>query len=186
MEIGQQRQKIARRQREGKVVQRLQQGLQRRRKTLAQRTASLQKKQRRLHQQIAAQQDRIAALQPQLAQRIQKREAIDTETLCRQRHLEKDQIMLNWQVLLPNLHDWLQQNVFAPTWQKLSLAKAIALIYRKAGRVRWYPERIEVILDSYRYREHQQAMEATCQRFNQANLRWRDGRLLRISVQQPP
>ncbi len=186
MEIGQQRQKIERRQREGKAVKRLQQGLQRRCTELGQRTGSLQKKQRRLHKQIAEQQERIAECRPQLEQRIRKRETIDTETLCRQRHLEKDQIMLDWQVLLTNLHDWVKQNVFAPTWQKLSLEKATELIYRKSGHVRWLPDRIEVVLDSYRYREHQQAMEVTCERFNQANLQWRDGRLLHISVLQPP
>ena len=185
-EVGQQRQKIARQQREGKAVKRLQQGLKRRRTELARRTLTLKKKQRRLHKQIAQQQVRIAEFRPQLAQRIQKREAIDTETLCRQRHLEKDQIMLNWQVLLTNLHGWVKQNVFALVWKKLSLEKATELIYRKSGRVRWYSDHIEVILDSYRYREHQQAMELTCEQFNQTNLRWRDGRILRISVQKPP
>ena len=185
-EVVQQRQKTERRQQEGKAVKRLRQGLKRRRRELTQRTVSLQKKQRRLHEQIVEQQDRIAEFRPQLAQRIQKRETIDTDTLCRQRRLEKDQIMLNWQVLLTNLHDWAKQNVFAPVWQKLSLEKATELIYRKSGHVRWHPDHIEVILDSYRYQEHQQTMEATCQRFNQADLRWRDGRLLRISVQQPP
>ena len=184
--VAQQRQKIERRQQAGKAVKRLQQGLQRQRTELMRRTLSLKKKERRLHKQIVEQQRRIAEFRPQLAQRIEKREAIDTETLCRQRCLEKDQIMLNWQVLLTNLHDWVKQNIFAPVWQKLSLEKATELIYRKSGHVYWYSDRIEVVLDSYRYREHQQAMEATCQRFNQADLRWRDGRMLRISVQQPP
>ncbi|MCP3705214.1 MAG: hypothetical protein GY954_20095, partial [Alteromonas sp.] len=184
-ELAQQRQKIERRQQEGKAVKRLQQGLQRQRTELMRRTLSLKKKERRLHKQIVEQQGRIAEFRPQLTQRIEKQEAIDTETLCRQRHLEKDQIMLNWQVLLTNLHDWVKQNVFAPVWQKLSLEKATELIYRKSGQVYWYSDCIEVILDSYRYQEHQQAMEATCQRFNQADLRWRDGRMLRISVQKP-
>jgi hypothetical protein len=185
-EIVQQCQKIERRQREGKAVKRLQQGLERRRQELEWRTISLQKKQSRLHLQIAGQQERIAELQPQLAQRIQKREAIDTDALCRQRRLEKDQIMLDWQVLLTNLHDWVKQHVFTPAWQKLSLEKATELVYRKPGCVRWHSDHIEIVFDSYRYREHQQAMEATCERFNQANLRWRDGRLLRVSVQKPP
>lgn len=185
-EMGQQRLKIAQGQREGKAVKQRQQGLRQRRKELQQRENSLQKKLRRLHQKTVEQQHRIAALQLQLTQRQQKRDAIDTETLCRQRHLEKDQIMLNWQVLLTNLHEWAKQNVFAPAWQKLSLAKATELIYRKSGHVRWHPDHIEVVLDSYRYREHQRAMEMTCQRFNQANLHWRDGRLLRFSVQEPP
>jgi hypothetical protein len=52
--------------------------------------------------------------------------------------------------------------------------------------VTWYSERIEVVFEPYRYPEHQQAMEATCRRFNEANVCWRDGRLLRISVQRVP
>jgi hypothetical protein len=98
----------------------------------------------------------------------------------------KDQIMLDLQMLLGNLHDWAKRHYFAPQWQRLSLDKATQLIYRKSGRVTWLPDRIEVVLDSYRYREHQHAMELTCQRFNKAELRWRDGRLLHISVQQAP
>jgi hypothetical protein len=64
----------------------------------------------------------------------------------------------------------------------LSLEKATRMIYRKAGRVRWYDNRIEVELEPYRYADQQRAMETTCARFNAANLHWRDGRVLRISV----
>ena len=113
------------------------------------------------------------------------RDAIDTETLCRERHLEKDQIMLDLQFLLANLYDWAKQHYFASQWQHLSLEKATQLIYRKPGRVTWHPDCIEVVLDSYHYLKLQQDMKATCQRFNEANLRWRDGRLLRISVRDP-
>jgi len=42
-----------------------------------------------------------------------------------------------------------------------------------------------VVLEPYRYRDQQRAMEATCARFNAANVRWRDGRSLRISVAPP-
>jgi hypothetical protein len=59
------------------------------------------------------------------------------------------------------------------------------MIYRKAGRVTWHPDRIEVLLEPYRYRDQQRAMAVTCARFNAANVRWRDGRLLRISVASP-
>ena len=93
--------------------------------------------------------------------------------------------MLNFQILLANLHDWAAQNYFASEWRTLSLEKATQMIYRKAGRVTWCDERIEVELESYRYPDQRRAMEATCARFNAANLRWRDGRLLRISVALP-
>jgi len=66
------------------------------------------------------------------------------------------------------------------------LDRATRLIYRKPGRVTWYEDRIEVMLDAYRCAGQQQAMEATCQRFNEANIRWRDGRLLRIQVTREP
>jgi hypothetical protein len=123
-------------------------------------------------------------LQRQLAERIAVRDAIDTQTLCRERHLEKDQIMLNLQILLGNLHDWVKQHYFTPEWQRLTLEKATQMIYRKSGCVTWYQDRIEVVLDPYVYLDQQRAMEATCQRFNAANLCWRDGRLLHISVRR--
>jgi hypothetical protein len=93
--------------------------------------------------------------------------------------------MLDLQVLLANLHDWVARHYFAPTWRNLSLEKATQMIYRKAGQVTWYADRIEVALEPYRYRDQQRAMEITCARFTAANVRWRDGRPLRISVASP-
>jgi hypothetical protein len=92
--------------------------------------------------------------------------------------------MLNLQILLANLHDWAAAHYFAPQWQRLTLEKATQMIYRKTGRVTWYKDRIEVTLEPYRYRDQQEAMEMTCARFNAANLRWRDGRLIQLSVQR--
>lgn len=46
----------------------------------------------------------------------------------------------------------------------------------------WGRELIEVVLDPYRYADQQRAMEETCRRFNESQVRWRDGRLLRIRV----
>ena len=90
--------------------------------------------------------------------------------------------MLNLQLLLTNLHDWAAEHYFASEWQKLELETATRLIYQKPGRVRWAADQIVVELEPYRYPDQQQAMETTCDRFNAANLRWRDGRLLRIYV----
>jgi hypothetical protein len=122
------------------------------------------------------------ALQRERVERCATRDAIDTESLCRERNLQKDQVMLDLQVLLASLHDWARQHYFAPDWQHLELDTATELIYRKSGRVRWGREDIEVTLDPYRYPEHQRAMQETCQRFNAAQVRWRDGRLLRMRV----
>jgi hypothetical protein len=89
---------------------------------------------------------------------------------------------LDGQILLANLHDWAAQAYFAPPWRTLSLEKATQMIYRKAGWVTWDEDRMEVVLEPYRYPGQQRDMEATCARFNAANLRWRDGRPLHISV----
>ena len=93
--------------------------------------------------------------------------------------------MLDCQVLLGSLHDWVRQQYLAPQWKNLSLEKATQMVYRKPGRVTWLPHRIEIVLDAYVYRDQQQAMEATCRRFNEVNLRWRDGRPLHINVAHP-
>jgi len=150
------------------------------------RTARFLKRQRTLTRRLLQRQAHIRQLQAQLQERVAARDAIDTKTLCRERRLEKDQVMLNMQILLGNLHDWCKQHYFSPAWQRLTLEKATQLIYSKSGRVSWHPDQIEVVLDTYRYPEHQQAMEITCKRFNQANLRWRDGRHLHFSVLWPP
>ena len=62
------------------------------------------------------------------------------------------------------------------------LDTATELLYRKAGRVTWGAEQITVVFEPYRYAAHQQAMVATCQRCNVADLHWRDGRRLRFAV----
>jgi hypothetical protein len=183
--IAQQRYELIKRRRLGKPTKRAHNRLCQLKRELAKRTTRFHKWQRYLLQQFYHRQTQAGQLRLQLAERKAIRDAIDTETLCRERHLEKDQVMLDLQFLLTNLHDWAKQHYFAPQWQHLTLEKAIQLIYRKPGQVSWYPDRIEVVLDSYRYREQQQDMKATCQRFNEANLRWQDGRLLRISVRDP-
>lgn len=127
----------------------------------------------------------LAQTQVELTQRRQVREALDTTCLCRERNLEKDQVMLNLQLLLTNLHHWARSHFFAPAWQQMELKTAIELIYRKTGWVQWGSDTIEVRLEPYRYPEQQQAMEETCRRFNAAHLRWRDGRRLLIQVAPP-
>ncbi len=77
------------------------------------------------------------------------RDAIETNTLCRERHLEKGQIMLNLELLLTNLHDWACEHCFAPEWQTLQLETTTQLIYQKSGRIRWDEDRIEVELIPY-------------------------------------
>lgn len=147
--------------------------------------ARYQKRRQKLLAQLRQQRTQQSQLQTELSQRQQARDALDTDSLCRERNLEKDQIMLNLQLLLGNLHHWCREHYFAPQWQQLELQTALKLIYRKSGWVQWGPDLIEVVLEPYRYPEQQQAMEETCRRFNAANLQWRDGRQLRIRVAPP-
>lgn len=147
--------------------------------------ARYQKRRQKLLAQLRQQRQQQAPLQTELRHRQQARDALDTESLCRERDLEKDQIMLNLQLLLGNLHHWCREHFFAPAWQQLELQTATALIYRKSGWVQWGSDLIEVVLEPYRYPEQQHAMAETCRRFNAANLHWRDGRQLRIRVAPP-
>ena len=183
--IEQQRVDLHRRRQSGKPTKRCHNRLARLREQREKATRRFLRRERTLWQRLVQHQVCIAHLQCQLSQRKVARDAIDTETLCRERHLEKDQIMLDCQVLLGNLHDWVRQHYLAPQWRTLSLEKATQMVYRKSGRVTWHPDRIEIVLDAYAYRDQQQAMKATCRRFNDANSRWRDGRPLHINVADP-
>jgi hypothetical protein len=180
-----QRQHVQRRQRLEQTTARALKRIKALRRQLHALTRRFQKRQRRLFQQLHDHQTRAHQLKQRLLQRLALRDSIDTATLCRERDLQKDQIMLDLQLLLANLHDWVAHAYFDSSWHRLSLEKAIQMIYRKAGRVTWHSDRIEVMLEPYRYSDQQRAMEATCARFNQARVHWRDGRLLRISVASP-
>jgi hypothetical protein len=181
-QLARQRLELRHRQGQGQTTTRAQRRVDGVRRELAQGTEQFRRRQRRLVEQLHHHQSQARQLRARLAQRVAARDAIDTVTLCRERDLEKDQIMLDFQVLLANLHDWAAMHYFAPAWQSLSLATATLLIYRKAGRVTWHDDRVAVELEPYRYPDQQRLMEATCARFNTANVRWRDGRLLRITV----
>jgi hypothetical protein len=167
-------------------TRRWEQRLARTKRQLEALTLRFQRRRRRLLERLCQHRAQRSQLLPELAKRETARDAIDTETLCRERNLEKDQIMLDLQVLLTSLHDWAREHYFAPEWQRLELETATRLIYRKPGQVTWYADRVEVLLEPYRYPEHQRAMEATCRRFNEARPRWRDGRQLCIQVAQGP
>jgi hypothetical protein len=169
-------------QQEERSIRRARKGLLSRQRRLDDLTAGFRRQRRRLLKAMARRLARRSELRQELAKRRAVRDEIDTESLCRERILEKDQVMLDMQVLLTSLHDWARSYYFAPAWKRLELDTAIKLIYRKPGRVKWGETEIEVVLDPYRYPEHQQAMAETCHHFNAAQVHWRDGRLLRIYV----
>lgn len=145
-------------------------------------TARYRRRRQRLRHQLRQHRSHQTEVKAELLARQTARDDLDTASLCRERDLAKDQLMLNLQILLANLHDWTRSHYLAPLWRHLELPRAIELIYRKPGRVHWGEQEIEVILEPYRYPEHQRAMEETCRRFNAAQLLWRDGRRLRIRV----
>jgi len=181
-----QQRELDQRQQQGNPTRRCFNRLHRLRQERSNCTSRFLKRQRTLTQRLLQHQCRAGQFYAQLLERKAVRDAIDTKTLCRERRLVKDQIMFNLQILLTNLHDWCKEHYFAPEWQRLTLEKATQLIYCKSGRVSWHSDRIEVVLDPYRYTEHQQAMEITCEHFNKSNLRWRDGRHLIFSVAPHP
>jgi hypothetical protein len=184
-QLAHQRLDLQRRRCEGLATKRARQRVGRLRREIETRTERFQRQERGLLRQLYEHEAKSRHLRERLTQRIVARDAIDTATLCRERDLEKDQIMLNCQILLANLHDWAAEQYFASQWRTLSLERATQMIYRKAGWVRWHEDRIEVELEPYHYSDQQRTMEATCTRFNAANLHWRDGRALRISVAAP-
>ncbi|MCP4526134.1 MAG: hypothetical protein GY833_09520 [Aestuariibacter sp.] len=184
-QLKQRRLDVQRRQRLGQTTTRAMQRVNRLRRKLDDLKQRFCKRQRRLLEQLYDQQSRSYCLNERLHHRLALRDAIDTETLCRERDLEKDQVMLDLQVLLANLHDWSAKYYFDSPWRNLSLKKATQMIYRKAGQVTWYNDRIEVVLKPYRYSDQQSAMETSCARFNARNVRWRDGRRIHISVAPP-
>jgi len=67
--------------------------------------ARTQRQLARLHEARAQRQARRTTLEQELADRQTARAALDTTAQCRERNLEKDQIMLDLQVLLASLHD---------------------------------------------------------------------------------
>ena len=167
-------------------VRRLTQGLQRMKHQLDTLKTRLTRRQDSLLGRIAEHQQRVSQLAQERDKRTAQRDAIDTATMRRERNLEKDQIMFSLQVLLLSLHDWVRHHFLAPEWQRLELQTATQLLYSKPGWVIWHEEWIEIVLEPYRYAEQQRAMAATCQRFNDANLCWRDGRLLRMRLAHEP
>lgn len=173
---------IAECQAQGRAWRRLAQGVPRLAAALAQVLARTERQPTRLRKTLAQHAARWTTLQTELQVRQEARDARDTSGLCRERDLAKDQIMLDLQVLLVSLHDWVRHHYLAPVWQHLELDTATELLYRKAGRVTWAAEQITVVFESYRYPEQQRAMVETCQRCNAADLHWRDGRRLHFEV----
>ena len=84
---------LARRREKGLPVRRCLRSLQSRQRRLDDLMACFQRRQCRLLERIARRRARRSELRRELAERWAARDAIDTESLCRERDLEKDRIM---------------------------------------------------------------------------------------------
>ena len=89
-----QREELAERQQAGKRTRRCEQRLARMERQLAGLATRFQRRRRRLIERLCRHRTQRSQLRHQLAEREAARDAIDTETLCRERHLEKDQVMM--------------------------------------------------------------------------------------------
>jgi multidrug resistance efflux pump len=94
-QLAQQRLELRRRQRLGQATTRAQQRVDRLRQVLTTLTQCFQQRQRSLLRQLHRHETHSRQLRARLIQRIAARDAIDTEILCRERELEKHQIMLS-------------------------------------------------------------------------------------------
>ena len=93
-QLAQRRLELRRRQRLEKATTRARQRVDRLRQEVATRTERLRRRQRSLMGQLHSHEVESDVLREQLARRVAGRDAIDTETLCRERDLEKDQIVM--------------------------------------------------------------------------------------------
>ena len=92
-ELKRHQQTLIQRQQAGQATVRCQRGIARRQRQRQALTARYQKRRGTLLTRLRQQRQQQCQLQAQLAEREACREAIDTDTLCRERHLEKDQII---------------------------------------------------------------------------------------------
>lgn len=158
------------RQTTGQPVRRCQQQLARAKGQLDRLKVRYQQRPQKLLAQLRQQRCQHRQTSTELSHRQAAPDPLDTASLCRERPPEKDQLRLNLQLLLGNLHPWAQDHYFAPPWQQLQLQTALDLIYRKSGRGQWNPQAVKVVLAPYPYPEQQHPLEVTCRRFNTANL----------------
>ncbi len=135
---------------------------------------------------IRARMEPLLTHRQELWQRLEERRkaanAVDLTRPMYQRDMEKDQIMLDLQLLLVNLHYFVREHYFGPAWAHHDLKTAEKLLYRKRGRVIRYHDRLVVVLSAYRYARHRKGAEEMCARFNERRVQGPDGRLIQLRV----
>lgn len=124
-----------------------------------------------------------AHLQARLTKRQHTLQAIPIHSPFYERNLNKDVIMMASKMILLNAHYYAQQHFCASAeWQKAEFATLNAQLYQKPGVIRVWADRVEVILEPYRYAHLQQAAEESCKLFNTASLRDEQGRCVTMQV----
>jgi hypothetical protein len=128
-----------------------------------------------LHQQIQ--------LEARLTKRQQAMNSISVNSPFYERNLNKDLVMMISKMILLNAHYYVQEHFCASEeWQKAEFATLNAQLYQKPGVIRVWADRVEVVLEPYRYAHLQQAAEASCQLFNAASLHDEHGRRVTMRV----
>mgnify|MGYP001582519592 FL=1 len=128
-----------------------------------------------LHQQ--------AHLEARLTKRQQAINSISINSPFYERNLHKDLIMMASKMILLNAHYYVQQHFCASAeWQKAEFATLNAQLYQKPGVIRVWADRVEVVLEPYRYAHLHQAAEESCKLFNVASLQDEHGRRVTMRV----
>ena len=125
--------------------------------------------------------------QTQLEARLIKREqainSISIHSPFYERNLNKDLVMMTSKMVLLNAHYYVQEHFCASeAWQKAEFATLNAQLYQKPGVIRVWADRVEVVLEPYRYAHLQQAAHESCKLFNAASMQDEHGRCVTMQV----
>jgi hypothetical protein len=121
-----------------------------------------------------------------LVKRQKTVEAISLDSPFYERDLNKDLVMMACKMILLNAHYYVQEHFcFSEEWQKAEFATLRAHLYQKSGLIRTWPDRVEVVLEPYRYAHLQQYAGDACQLFNAALLRDEHGRRVVMQIATP-
>jgi hypothetical protein len=122
-------------------------------------------------------------LQVRLTKREQATHSISINAPFYERNLNKDLVMMASKMILLNAHYYVQEHFCASdAWQKAEFATLNAQLYQKPGVIRVWADRIEVVLEPYRYAHLQQAADESCKLFNAASQQDEHGRQVTMRV----
>lgn len=123
------------------------------------------------HKDVLPLQHQQTQLEARLTKREQMTHSISINAPFYERNLNKDLVMMTSKMILLNAHYYVQEHFCASdAWQKAEFATLNAQLYQKPGVIRVWADRVEVVLEPYRYAHLQQAAEESCMLFNAAAL----------------